>query len=174
MSSPKNHSAASIILRGANDFMLDEMERSIHDALCVVRRVLESKSLVAGGGAVEAALSIYLENYAHMLVSHNIVDGVGFNRCGVPETSTEELSNDMCNNRLLVNITFTLFKLASNCVEINTVPGLLTWLSSLCSVKGMPHTEWTCHLPFMLSLVIDGHHAACFVYVDLFRVTVTY
>nr|KAF6463354.1 t-complex 1 [Molossus molossus] len=54
----------SIILRGANDFMCDEMERSIHDALCVVRRVLESKSVVPGGGAVEAALSIYLENYA--------------------------------------------------------------------------------------------------------------
>jgi T-complex protein 1 subunit alpha len=49
--------------------MLDEMERSIHDSLCVVKRVLESKSLVAGGGAVEAALSIYLENYAHMLHS---------------------------------------------------------------------------------------------------------
>ena len=65
---PKAHSAASIILRGANDFMLDEMERSIHDSLCVVKRVLESKSIVAGGGAVEAALSIYLENYAHMMV----------------------------------------------------------------------------------------------------------
>ena len=72
MSSPKAHSAASIILRGANDFMVDEMERSIHDSLCVVRRVLESKSLVTGGGAVEAALSIYLENYAHMLVRHTV------------------------------------------------------------------------------------------------------
>ncbi|TTI46077.1 T-complex protein 1 subunit alpha [Bagarius yarrelli] len=56
--------SASIILRGANDFMCDEMERSLHDALCVVKRVLESKSVVPGGGAVEAALSIYLENYA--------------------------------------------------------------------------------------------------------------
>nr|prf chaperonin t complex protein 1 [Ambystoma mexicanum] len=45
-------------------FMCDEMERSVHDALCVVKRVLESKSVVPGGGAVEAALSIYLENYA--------------------------------------------------------------------------------------------------------------
>lgn len=46
------------------------MERSIHDALCVVRRVLESKKVVAGGGAVEAALSIYLENFATSLVSY--------------------------------------------------------------------------------------------------------
>ncbi|KAM4695129.1 T-complex protein 1 subunit alpha [Discoglossus pictus] len=60
----KTRTCASIILRGANDFMCDEMERSIHDALCVVKRVLESKSVVPGGGAVEAALSIYLENYA--------------------------------------------------------------------------------------------------------------
>lgn len=49
--------------------MCDEMERSIHDALCVVKRVLESKSVVPGGGAVEAALSIYLENYATSMVS---------------------------------------------------------------------------------------------------------
>ena len=65
----KARSAASIILRGANDFMVDEMERSMHDALCVVKRVLESKSVVPGGGAVEAALSIYLENFATSLVS---------------------------------------------------------------------------------------------------------
>lgn len=66
---PKARSAASIILRGANDFMVDEMERSMHDALCVVKRVLESKSVVPGGGAVEAALSIYLENFATSLGS---------------------------------------------------------------------------------------------------------
>ncbi|CAL1535150.1 unnamed protein product [Lymnaea stagnalis] len=66
---PKARSAASIILRGANDYMVDEMERSIHDALCVVKRVLESKKVVAGGGAVEAALSIYLENFATSLAS---------------------------------------------------------------------------------------------------------
>jgi T-complex protein 1 subunit alpha len=44
------------------------MERALHDALCVVKRVLESRSLVPGGGAVEAALSIYLENFATSLV----------------------------------------------------------------------------------------------------------
>ncbi|KAK2491672.1 hypothetical protein MC885_009388, partial [Smutsia gigantea] len=60
----KARTSASVILRGANDVMCDEMERSLHDALCVVKRVLESKSVVPGGGAVEAALSIYLENYA--------------------------------------------------------------------------------------------------------------
>uniref|UniRef100_A0A915EB52 T-complex protein 1 subunit alpha n=1 Tax=Ditylenchus dipsaci TaxID=166011 RepID=A0A915EB52_9BILA len=66
---PKARTAASIILRGANDVMLDEMERSMHDALCVVRRVLESKKVVVGGGAVEAALNVYLESFATSLAS---------------------------------------------------------------------------------------------------------
>lgn len=55
-------------MRGPNDFYCDEMERSVHDALCVVKRVMESKNVVAGGGCVEAALSIYLENFATSLV----------------------------------------------------------------------------------------------------------
>lgn len=65
---PKARTAASIILRGPNDFYCDEMERSVHDALCVVKRVLESKTVVVGGGAVEVALSIYLESFATSLV----------------------------------------------------------------------------------------------------------
>ncbi|KAI9498838.1 T-complex protein 1 subunit alpha [Zychaea mexicana] len=60
----KIQNSSSIILRGANDFMLDEMERALHDSLCVVKRTLESNSVVPGGGAVESALSIYLENFA--------------------------------------------------------------------------------------------------------------
>jgi len=66
---PKQRTAASIILRGPNDFYCDEMERSVHDSLCVVKRVMESKNVVVGGGAVEAALSIYLENFATTLSS---------------------------------------------------------------------------------------------------------
>jgi T-complex protein 1 subunit alpha len=53
--------------------MVDEMERSIHDALCVVRRVLESKRVVVGGGAVEAALNVYLEQFATSLASREQV-----------------------------------------------------------------------------------------------------
>lgn len=65
----KSTAACSVLLRGANEFMCDEMSRSFHDAACVVKRMLESNSVVAGGGAVEAALSIHLEHYAMMLES---------------------------------------------------------------------------------------------------------
>lgn len=60
----RQHSSSSIILRGPNDYSLDEMERSIHDSLCVVKRALESGNVVPGGGAVETALNIYLESFA--------------------------------------------------------------------------------------------------------------
>merc|ERR1739838_667320 len=66
---PTARSASSIILRGPNDFYCDEMERSVHDALCVVKRVMESSSLVCGGSTVEAALSVYLESFATSLSS---------------------------------------------------------------------------------------------------------
>jgi T-complex protein 1 subunit alpha len=65
----KTRQATTIVLRGANENMLDEMDRSLHDSLMVVKRMLESNQLVAGGGAVEAALSIYLENFATTLGS---------------------------------------------------------------------------------------------------------
>jgi len=58
-----------VILRGANDSLLDEMERALHDSLCVVKRTLESGNVVPGGGAVETALNIYLENFATTLAS---------------------------------------------------------------------------------------------------------
>ena len=56
--------ASTIVLRGANEYMLDEIDRSLHDSLCVIKRMLESNSLVPGGGSVEAALHVYLQEYA--------------------------------------------------------------------------------------------------------------
>jgi len=65
----KNSSACSVLLRGANMHMLDEIERSLHDALCAIKRAMESASVVPGGGCVESALSIHLENFATSLAS---------------------------------------------------------------------------------------------------------
>jgi T-complex protein 1 subunit alpha len=71
-------SSSSIILRGANDSMLDEMERSLHDSLSIIKRTLESGTVVPGGGAVEVALSIYLENFATTLVRVDHAPSVSF------------------------------------------------------------------------------------------------
>merc|ERR1712166_626009 len=63
----KSSKATTILLRGANEFMLEEMDRSMHDAVCAVSRTLESNSVVPGGGAIEAALNIFLEDKARSL-----------------------------------------------------------------------------------------------------------
>ncbi|XP_018008881.1 T-complex protein 1 subunit alpha [Hyalella azteca] len=93
---PSARSAASIILRGPNDFYCDEMERSIHDALCVVRRVLESSSVVCGGGSVEAALSVYLENFATTLSSREQLAIAAFAQSllVIPNTLTVNAARD--------------------------------------------------------------------------------
>ena len=46
------------------------MDRALHDALCIVKRTLESNSVVPGGGACEAALSVYLQHVAETMVSN--------------------------------------------------------------------------------------------------------
>lgn len=69
----KSTAAQTIVLRGANDFMLDEVERSLNDSLAIVKRTLESNAVVPGGGAVETALSIYLEHLAETMVCYFVI-----------------------------------------------------------------------------------------------------
>ncbi len=61
----KNPKAVTILLRGANDMVLDEAERSINDALHVLRNVMREPKILAGGGAPEVELALKLREYAH-------------------------------------------------------------------------------------------------------------
>ena len=49
--------SVSIVVRGANSLILDEAERSLHDALCVVRCLVKKRALIAGGGAPEVEVA---------------------------------------------------------------------------------------------------------------------
>ncbi len=60
----KNPKAVSIVLYGATKYVTDEAERAIHDALCVVRNVVEDKTYLPGGGATYTELSLRLDEYA--------------------------------------------------------------------------------------------------------------
>lgn len=53
---PEAHTV-SILVRGSNKLIVDEAERSLHDALCVVRAIVKSRGLVVGGGAPEIEMS---------------------------------------------------------------------------------------------------------------------
>ena len=54
----------TLILRGGSEQFIAEVERSLHDAIMVVRRALRNKSIVAGGGAVEMELAKHLREEA--------------------------------------------------------------------------------------------------------------
>ena len=63
----KNPKAVSILIRGGSPRVLDEAERSLHDALMVVKDVLEYPYVVAGGGAPEANVAYKLRQWANSL-----------------------------------------------------------------------------------------------------------
>jgi thermosome len=60
----KNPKAVTIMIRGGSEHVVDEAERSLHDALSVVRNAVEDGKIVAGGGAPEIELSKRLREYA--------------------------------------------------------------------------------------------------------------
>ncbi|MEM1815993.1 MAG: thermosome subunit alpha [Desulfurococcaceae archaeon] len=60
----KNPKAVTILVRGASDMVLDEIERSLKDALNVLRNVMRVPYIVAGGGAVELEVAMKLREYA--------------------------------------------------------------------------------------------------------------
>lgn len=57
----------SILCTGANALVLGESERSLHDALCVVRCLVKKRALIAGGGSPEIHISRLLSEYAQTL-----------------------------------------------------------------------------------------------------------
>jgi thermosome len=63
----KNPRSVAILIRGADKRFLEEAERSVHDALCVVRDVVKEPKIVAGGGAPEMEIARALRGYAETL-----------------------------------------------------------------------------------------------------------
>ncbi len=64
----KNPKAVTILIRGGTERIVDEIERAIHDALCVVRDVVRDPRIVAGGGAAEAEVAKKIRQFSDKLV----------------------------------------------------------------------------------------------------------
>lgn len=90
----------SILVRGSNPLVIDEAERSIHDALCVIRSLVKSKALITGGGSVELEVAsklhekattmkgleaIIFRNYAEALqiIPYTLAENAGINPINV-------------------------------------------------------------------------------------------
>lgn len=57
----------TIILRGGAEQFIEEAERSLHDAICIVRRAKKNDAVVAGGGAIDMEVSKYLRDVARSI-----------------------------------------------------------------------------------------------------------
>jgi thermosome len=60
----KNAKAISILLRGGTEHVVDEIARSVDDAISVVKAAVEDGEMVTGGGSVHTHLSLGLRDYA--------------------------------------------------------------------------------------------------------------
>jgi len=63
----KHPKSVTLLLRGGSQRVVDEVERSVHDALMVVKDVIENPLIVAGGGAPETYAATKIRNWAKSL-----------------------------------------------------------------------------------------------------------
>jgi len=54
---PNKSQTVTILVRGSNGLIIDEAERSLHDALCVMRSLVKNRGIVPGGSAPEVEIS---------------------------------------------------------------------------------------------------------------------
>jgi len=92
----KHPRAVTILIRGATERIVDEAERSVHDALCVVRDVVEEPKVLAGGGAPELEIARALKKYAETLPGREQLAVKSFAEAleAIPATLTENAGLD--------------------------------------------------------------------------------
>ena len=74
----KHPKAVTILIRGGTERVVDEADRSIHDALCVIKDVVEEPKIVAGGGAPEIETARLLREYAEKLAGRERLAVIAF------------------------------------------------------------------------------------------------
>mmetsp|Transcript_24269 Transcript_24269/g.43743 ORF Transcript_24269/g.43743 Transcript_24269/m.43743 type:complete len:479 (+) Transcript_24269:1-1437(+) len=87
-----NALTSTMVLRGGSEQFIAESERSIHDALMVVKRSLMSRSVVAGGGAVELEVAKHLREHALS------IDGKGQLIVNAFAKALEIVPRQLCDN----------------------------------------------------------------------------
>ncbi|KXH63415.1 T-complex protein 1 [Colletotrichum salicis] len=60
----------TLVLRGGAEQFIAEVERSLHDAIMIVKRAIKNHTIVGGGGAVEMEISAYLHRFADKNIPH--------------------------------------------------------------------------------------------------------
>ena len=92
----KNPKAVSILIRGGSQRVIDEAERSVHDAIMVVKDVLETPYVIAGGGAPEALVAARLRDWSGSLSGRTQIAAYRFAEAieAIPITLAENAGMD--------------------------------------------------------------------------------
>jgi thermosome len=92
----KNPKAVTILVRGGTERIVGEAERSIHDALCVVRDVVRDPRIVAGGGAPELEAAAQLKRWAEKLTGKEQLAAISYAEAleAIPMTLAENAGLD--------------------------------------------------------------------------------
>jgi len=92
----KDPRSVTILIRGGTERIVDEAERSLHDALCVSRDVVEEPKIVAGGGAPEMEIAKIIKEYAGTLPGREQLAAMRFAEAleAIPTTLAENAGLD--------------------------------------------------------------------------------
>lgn len=106
------NSLSSIILRGPNEQVLEEMHRSVHDGLSTLVRLLHTPKVVPGGGALEIGLSIFFDSISRSLSKKESISILTFSECLhiIPKTLANNSGYDV--NAIISDLITTQSKLA--------------------------------------------------------------
>jgi archaeal chaperonin len=74
----KNPKAVTLLVRGGSQRVVDEAERSMHDAIMVTKDVIEKPAIVAGGGAPEVEVSYQVREWAQKLTGREQLAALKF------------------------------------------------------------------------------------------------
>ena len=72
--------SCSVVLRGSSEHLLDEAERSLHDALCVLVKTVQEKKTIYGGGNSEISMANAVEDLARQVKGKQALAIEGFAR----------------------------------------------------------------------------------------------
>ncbi|KAK9356637.1 chaperonin Cpn60/TCP-1 family [Lipomyces doorenjongii] len=82
----------TLILRGGAEQFIEEVERSLHDAIMIVKRSVKNNSIVAGGGALEMDVSKYLRDYSRTIAGKQQLVVAAFAK------ALEVIPRQLCDN----------------------------------------------------------------------------
>lgn len=125
----KRNEACTIVLRGSSQHILDEAERSLHDALCVLVQTVKNKKVIYGGGNSEIHMALACEALARTVKGKEALAIEGYARAlrQLPITIAENAGFDA--NELIHDLEIELKERSDAGINVET--GLVDSMAKL-------------------------------------------